>query len=163
MKKLRTSPYHSMGNGMVERFNCTLLKMLGTLTSTQKSDWKSHVSTLCHAYNAAVHDSTGFVPLYLMFGRHPRLAIDALLGLKISGPQCKTTQDYAGRLKERLAYAYYAVVKEVRKNARRHKESYDRKICFAKLEPRDLVLVRNVGIRGKQKLADIWEHSPYIV
>ena len=88
MEKTRTTPYHPMGNGMVERFNRTLLNMLGTLTSTQKSDWKSHVSTLCHAYNAAVHDSTGYVPFYLMFGRHPRLAIDAFLGLKISGPQC---------------------------------------------------------------------------
>ena len=163
MKKTRTTPYHPMGNGMVERFNRTLLNMLGTLTSTQKSDWKSHVSTLCHAYNAAVHDSTGYVPFYLMFGRHPRLAIDAFLGLKISGPQCRTPQDYAGRLKERLAFAYDAAAREARKNARRHKENYDRKVRFAKLESGDRVLVRNVGIRGKQKLADIWEHSPYIV
>ena len=87
------------GNGMVERFNRTLLNMLGTLTSKQKSDWKSHVSTVCHAYNAAVHDSTGYVPFYLKFGRHPHLAIDAFLGLKISVPQCRTPQDYAGKLK----------------------------------------------------------------
>ena len=31
IKKSRTTPYHSMGNGMVERFNQTLLNMLGTL------------------------------------------------------------------------------------------------------------------------------------
>ena len=47
MKKTITTPYHPMGNGMVERFNLTLLNILGTLTRTQKSDWKSHISTLC--------------------------------------------------------------------------------------------------------------------
>ena len=55
-----------MGNGMVERFNKTLLNTLGTLKTPQEIDWKTHVPTLCHAYNAATHDSTGYVPFYLM-------------------------------------------------------------------------------------------------
>ena len=62
IQKTRTTPYHPMGNGMVERFNQTLMNMLGTLSEKQKSDWKAHVPSLTHAYNAAVHESTGFRP-----------------------------------------------------------------------------------------------------
>ena len=79
--KSRTTPYHPMRNGMVERFNQTLLNMLGTLEDDQKEDWKSYVAPLAHLYNATRHDSTGYSPFFLMFGRHPRLAVDAYLGL----------------------------------------------------------------------------------
>ena len=41
-----TTPYHPMGNGLVERFNQTLLKMLGTLDDHQKQDLKSYVAPI---------------------------------------------------------------------------------------------------------------------
>ena len=42
-KKSRTTPCHSMGNGMTGRFNRTLLEMLGTLEREKKKIWKAHV------------------------------------------------------------------------------------------------------------------------
>ena len=62
-----------MGNGQVERFNQTLLNMLGTLEPAQKADWEKYVPALTYAYNATRHESAGFTPYFLMFGRNPRL------------------------------------------------------------------------------------------
>jgi hypothetical protein len=56
--------------------------MLGTLEDSQKSIWKAHVPPLVHANNWTRHESTGLTPHFLMFGRHPRLAIDAFIGIK---------------------------------------------------------------------------------
>ena len=53
-----------MGDGMVERFNQTLLNMLGTLQDFQKEDWKSYVAPLVYAYNSTKHDSKGYYPFF---------------------------------------------------------------------------------------------------
>lgn len=90
----RTIQYHPMGNGMVKRFNHTLLNMPGTLEQDQKDDWKSYVSPLVYAYNAVKHDSTGYSPLFLMFGRHPRLAIDAYLELNSQEQSISSKEHY---------------------------------------------------------------------
>ena len=48
MMKSRTTSYHPMGNGMCERFNRTLLNMLGSLEQHQKQNWKGYVSSVVH-------------------------------------------------------------------------------------------------------------------
>ena len=162
-EKSRTTPYHAMGNGQCERFNQTLLKMLGTLEDYQKSDWKAHVPTLVHAYNATFHDSTGYSPYFLMFGRHPRLAIDAFLGLSPDALLATTHTEYIRKLQERLHFAYQKARAAAERSAAQHKTNYDLKVRSSALYPGDRVLVRNIGLKGKQKLADRWERQPYIV
>ena len=137
--KSRTTPYHAMGNGQVERFNQTLLQMLGTLEEYQKSDWKAHVPTLVHAYNATIHDSTGYSPYFLMFGRHPRLAIDAFLGLTPDTMSAKKQTEYARKLNERLHFAYRTAEKAAKKSADKQKAYYDLKARHSRLKPGDRV------------------------
>ena len=74
IRKTRTTAYHPQGDGMVERFNRTLLQMLRSYTS-QRSDWEQHLPLVLFAYRSATHPSTGFSPFELMFGR-PALCSD---------------------------------------------------------------------------------------
>ena len=122
--KSRTTPYHPMGNGMPERFNQTLLNMLGILEEDKKSDWKTYVPPLVHAYNSTRHESTGFLPHYLMFGRHPRLAVDAFLGIK-PGNENSDKSKYISNLKKRLDFAYRTASRKARRQSRRHKTIND--------------------------------------
>ena len=66
--KSRTTAYHPEGDGMVERFNRSLLQLLRVYVDTQ-SDWERHLPLALYAYRTAVHASTGVSPHSLMFGR----------------------------------------------------------------------------------------------
>ena len=91
VKKLCTSPYNPETNGQCERFNATLISMLGTLPSHAKKNWQEWVATLKHAYNCTVSPVTGFSLSFLIFGRIPKLPLDIDLGIPM-GEQELTSQ-----------------------------------------------------------------------
>ncbi|KAL5013852.1 hypothetical protein ScPMuIL_008122, partial [Solemya velum] len=128
VKKTRTTPYHPMGNGMPERFNQTLINMLGTLNEEKKADWRTYVAPLVHAYNATRHETTGYSPHYLMFGWNPKLAIDAFLGISTPSEETSSKQNYAKKLSKRLDFAYKVARSEVEKQSSRHKKHFDKKV-----------------------------------
>ena len=161
IKKSRTTPYHPMGNGTTERFNRTLLKMLGTLENDMKSDWKSHIPALVHAYNSMPQETTGYSPYFLMFGREPRLPVDVAFGLDTGNRTSKTR--YIEELRGRLQKSYDLAIKSSAKAKDRQKQHYDLRTRGARIEEGDRVLVKIVAFDGKHKIADRWEEDPYIV
>ena len=162
VEKSRTTPYHAMGNGQCERFNRTLLGMLGTLEPKQKSNWKAHVAPLVHAYNCTQHDTTGYSPHYLMFGRHPRLPVDLRFGTQPRTPLTPTpSTDYAQDLQKRLQTAFETVQRQTAAAQKNQKKYYDRILRGSKVQTGDRVLVRNVTPQGK--LDDRWSEEVYVV
>ncbi|PVD33987.1 hypothetical protein C0Q70_05249 [Pomacea canaliculata] len=119
--KSRTTPYHPMGNGMCERFNRTLLDMLGTLEPRQKENWKSHVASLVHAYNCTRHESTGFSPYSLMFGRDPHLPVDLLFGVDSNDQGREPLTKYVDSLKKRLTESFHLAAAASNKASERQK------------------------------------------
>ena len=162
VKKTRTTPYHPQGNGACERMNRTLLGMLGTLDDEKKHNWKAYVPSMIHAYNCTKHGSTGYSPFFLMFGRHPRLPVDVFLGVEVD-EDSSSSDEYIASLRRRLDHAYRLAAENSGESQEKNKKSYDRKTRENKLDIGDRVLIRNVGLKGKHKLADRWGKDVHVV
>ena len=138
--------------------------MLGTLSEEEKSDWKSHLGCMTHAYNCTKHASTTYSPYYLMFGRHPRLPIDVEFGLNKSNCSDNSSKSrYIQKLRRRLNYAFQKASKYSDQQASKYKHSYDKSVKGPQLHENDLVLVKIVTHKRRHKLQDRWEPEEYVV
>jgi len=82
INKVFTTPYHPQANGLVERWNLTVLGMLRTLADDHVSDWEDHLDFAVFAYNSSVHPTLGLLPYFMNFGREPTIPLDTILGRK---------------------------------------------------------------------------------
>ena len=81
INKTRTTYYHPIEDGMMERFNKTLLNIMATLPGTKQR--KVIGKPMCDTHTklqCAVNDGTGILSLYFMLSRQPRLAVYSFLG-----------------------------------------------------------------------------------
>jgi len=66
MRQLTTTPYHPMCNGLVEKFNGTLKKMLRKMCVEKPKDWDRYLPALLYAYREVPQESLNFSPFELM-------------------------------------------------------------------------------------------------
>lgn len=137
--------------------------MLGTLTSEQKPNWSKHIAALVHAYNSTKSDITGYSPYRLMFGHESRLPVDLAFGTSLDHTSGASHRGYANRLRKSLKVAYEKARTMSENRESRNKRNFDLKVRVQDLQPGDRVLLRNLGIPGKHKLANQWRSQPYIV
>lgn len=154
--KTRTSPYHPQSDGMIERFNRTMLNMLATAASEHPFDWEEHLRPLCLAYNTSVHATTGYTPFYLMFGRQVRMPLDIVYGTATT--ETTSPSEYAQALRKRLEEAYNMVRDKTGQQQERQKEYYNRKVHGNPFSEGDLVFLHSPVIsRGHaRKLHRQW-------
>ncbi|KAL5469186.1 hypothetical protein EMCRGX_G030404 [Ephydatia muelleri] len=156
VRKTRTTPYHPQFNGVVERFNRTLLDMLSTTVGDHPSDWDQSIRKLCMAYNSSVHSATGFTPFPLMFGRQVRLPVDLMYGT--SSPDSQSIPEYVKSLQHTLQEAHQLVREKCQTEHSRQKMLYSRRVHGKTYQVGDMVLLHSCVIpRGKcRKLHNPW-------
>jgi hypothetical protein len=78
---------------MVERYIKTTEEHLRKVVTSHQRDWDERLHLFLLAYRASTHDTTGFTPASLVFGRELRLPCDLLFG--VPPDKERPTTDYA--------------------------------------------------------------------
>ena len=71
MQEILTSLYHPQTNGQCERFNSSLINMLGMLPPEKKSEWKNNIGTLVMLITALEIKLHGSAPTISFMGSNP--------------------------------------------------------------------------------------------
>ena len=159
--KTRTAPYHPESDGMVERFNRTLLMMLAMFAGKFRDDWDDLLPAVMMAYRSSVHESTGYSPYRLMFGEECTLPMDIGLPREQSQGQEELTSPYALWVRDSLEEAYDQVRLHSGQAVQRQKRLYDRRAVKRIFSLGDWVM-RYYAPAKKCKLDSPWT-GPYLV
>lgn len=73
INKIQTAPYNPKCDGLVERFNKTLCKMLSAYSNSNQTNWDLYLPLVLFAYRTAEQSTSGYSPFSLLYGREPRL------------------------------------------------------------------------------------------
>ena len=141
--QIRTSPYHSQTDGMVERFNSTLKRLLMKLTQNSTVEWDKCLPFVLWAYRGSIYSTTGFSPYQLLFGREMRMPLDELVRYwKGKEKECAVDiTEHIQTMQENMEIVREMAQESERKEKGLQKKNYDRKAQSRNFEVGDFVLV----------------------
>ena len=161
VQPIRTSPYHPQTDGLVERFNQTLKRMLKKAAMDNVKDWDKFVPYLLFAYREFPQASTGFSPFELIYGRQVRGPLDILKeSWEASTKSDESVVSYVLPVQEKLAKMSKLVQENMAGAQREPKRWYDRNARQRQFESGDQVLV--LLPTSSNKLLAQWQ-GPYPV
>lgn len=67
-----TASYHPQANGIDERLNGTLMRILRSYVDELQDSWDEHLKWSLYVYNTTVHESTGYSPYQVLHGLDSR-------------------------------------------------------------------------------------------
>ncbi|KAL5517962.1 hypothetical protein EMCRGX_G003617 [Ephydatia muelleri] len=145
VKKTHTTAYHPQGDGMVERFNLTLLQLLRAYVD-QQNEWEKYLPLALYAYRTSTLTSTSVSPFELMFGRQPKDHTEGQTGYEVD--------EYQGTMQAKLAELMDFVETHMVDAARHQKQEYDKHMGIRTFKAGDLVWL---SIPTAGKLDPRWE------
>lgn len=144
VKHLMTSAYHPRTNGVVERFNGTIGRMIAKYCHKHTNQWDLYVNSCLLAARVRLHHATGFSPFFLVYGTKAKLPGDITLP-NIS--EDSEQLDHCGqRLEEinQIQRHRTAAIESLEAQRTKMKAMFDSKIKSKEnINVGDFVLVRN--------------------
>ena len=69
MKHIRTTAFHPQSNGSLERAHGVVKDLIRTCSAERQNEWDQNLKVISMGYNTSVHETTGYTPFELTFGR----------------------------------------------------------------------------------------------
>ena len=91
IEKTRTTPYHPKSDGLVERFNSTMAKMLTAYVDEYHSNWDTLLPFVTMAYMSAIHETSGCTRNRVMLWRKVATPVDIMYNISDYGSLCLRT------------------------------------------------------------------------
>ena len=153
--KTKTTPCHPRSDGLVERFNRTLLAMLAMFVSQEHDNWDDLLPFMMLAYNTTVHTTTGFTPYRLVFGEECNLPGNLVHRELRADPPPGDPGTYASWVQQALYESYDEVRAQQQRATHCQKRNYDSKVV-ARAFPIGCWTLRYYPPARKNKLCSPW-------
>ena len=142
ISKTRATPFHPASNGLVDRVNRTLSRMITSFRDKKPQHCDAYFPLLTTAYHSTIHPATGYTPNYLMFGREVTLPIDLLFPLP-RGSAEKGETGYIQQLRGSMEEAFRHARESPKQAVEVQQRDFDTKIKSHQDNFGDLVYRRN--------------------
>ena len=139
--KIYSTPYAPQTQGVVERFNRTLLNMI-SICSGPNRKWDELLPYFRFAYNSSVHEVTGYSPFQLTMGRDPMVPNDLATTLRKTGKLTGSYKQFMKAFRTNLSSAWDLAMEQIKKEQTRQKILYDRKVVLIGIQEGDLVILK---------------------
>ncbi|XP_065640571.1 uncharacterized protein LOC136073130 [Hydra vulgaris] len=170
-----TSAYHPQANGLVERQNQTIKRILVKVLDEAALEWPYIIDSVLFSLRVRKHKSTGFSPFALLYQREAVLPIDIDCNLiDFNDSNALSNDDFSN--KKIVSDTFHAMnkmknkifddaYKNIEKSQKRQKHDYDKRIApNNEISINKKVLLRNSKRDDRKggKLVKPWT-GPYIV
>ena len=121
--KTRTTAYHPMTDGLVEKMNNTLKNVIASYIDEGQTDWDEWLPLALMAIRSSVQETTGMTPNKLMFGREINIPL-TLMYEELPSIQSSHLQ-FIADLQKKLGNTFRQVRENMKSQQRRQKVNYD--------------------------------------
>ncbi|MCO5610704.1 hypothetical protein L7F22_064945 [Adiantum nelumboides] len=168
IKHVHSTPYYPEFNGLVEKTNGVLCKIITKHVRDRPQDWDKHLTAALWAYRTSFKVSTQFTPYHLVYGQETLLPIEVELGsLRVLNRETTSSKEKLEQRildLQRLELDQEASIDYYITQANKKREQFNNKVKEKKLKEGMLVMRYDsrLDLSHSKKFLQRWE-SPYVI
>lgn len=142
IEKSQTAPYSPQCNGLTERVNGTIIRMLKHYVDRYQNNWDKLLPLVTFNYNSKINPTTKFSPFELVTGRQPN-TFHKPISSDLS------TSEFANQLKERIQVIEEKAKELMKVNQQDMKSAYDETTNIIQFQAGDEILIQNHRVKDE--------------